>query len=87
MALIQSQNVLNKAIAAVATALRAVFTECESNASAPATGPHTGRIRPAANRWLQHFLICSKPILWGVYRQVRLTALIHFGAHLFNRAR
>ena len=33
MALIQSQNVLNKAIAAVATALRAVFTECESNAS------------------------------------------------------
>jgi hypothetical protein len=33
MAFIQSQNVLNKAIAAVATALRAVFTECESNAS------------------------------------------------------
>jgi hypothetical protein len=22
--------------------------------SRPATGPHTGRIRPAANRWLQH---------------------------------
>jgi hypothetical protein len=26
----------------------------------PATGPHTGRIRPVANRWLQHFLNRSR---------------------------
>ena len=39
--------------AAVATALRAVSSSLNSSAKAqPATGPHTGRIRPMANRWL-----------------------------------
>src|SRR5205823_3991840 len=39
---------------AVATALRAVFL-CENDTDAEsATGPRTGRIRPSANRWLQH---------------------------------
>jgi len=45
MALIQSQNVSNQAVAAVATALRAVFTECKSNASC------TGH-RPVATTFL-----------------------------------
>ena len=49
------QSELNKTVAVVAAALRAVFLGVKSKRRGqPATGPHTGRIRPAANRWLQH---------------------------------
>ena len=42
---------LNKKLAAVATALWAVSLMSKAiRGSRPATGPHTGRIRPAANR-------------------------------------
>jgi hypothetical protein len=45
-------QVTNKSIA-VATALWAVLVSLTNYAHGPATGPHTGRICPAANRWLQ----------------------------------
>ena len=54
----------------------------------PATGPHTGRIRPAANRWLQQWREQLGPTsirseLWLLRRNFFVGA---FGAHIVAEA-